>query len=73
MKNYRDSDNNSNISGYEYGEDWIRVYFKDDSEYEYTGSGVSQYTINQMKALADAGDGLNSFISKNKPPYSSKK
>jgi len=73
MKNYRDSDNNSNILGYEYGEDWIKVYFKDNSEYEYTDGSTSQFVINQMKHLADCGDGLNSYISKNKPPYSSKR
>ena len=73
MKTYRDGDNNSNIMGYEYGESWIRVYFRDNSEYEYTGGSCTQYTINQMKLLADQGDGLNSFISKNKPPYSSKR
>lgn len=72
MKTYRDYDNDSNIMGYEYGEDWIRVYFKDNSEYEYTGSSCTQYAINQMKLLADRGEGLNSFISKNKPPYSNK-
>ena len=73
MKTYRDWDNDSNIMGYEYGEDWIRVYFKDNSEYEYASGGCTQYVINQMKLLADQGDGLNAFISKNKPAYSSKR
>jgi len=73
MKIYRDYDNDSNIIGYEYGEDWIRIYFKDNSEYEYVGGGCTQYMINKMKYLADQGDGLNAFINKNKPPYSSKR
>jgi len=73
MKTYRDRDNNSNIAGYEYGEDWIRIYFKDDSEYEYSSEYVTQYMIDQMKYLADQGDGLNAYINKNKPKYSSKK
>lgn len=73
MKPYRDSDNNSNIEAYEYGDNWITIRFKDDSEYEYTGNGVSFYVLNQMKALADAGDGLNAFINEHKPPYSSKR
>ena len=34
MKNYTDRDNNSNIEGYEYGEDWIRVYFKDNLRHQ---------------------------------------
>lgn len=73
MKTYKDSNSNSNILGYEYGEDWIRIYFKDNSEYEYTGNSVSFYVLNQMKQLADLGDGLNAFINKEKPPYSSKR
>ena len=73
MKTYKDTDSDSNIEAYEYGEDWITIRFKDSSEYEYTGSGVTPYMLNQMKALADAGDGLNAFINENKPPYSSKR
>lgn len=73
MKTYRDSDNDSNIKGYEYDENWIRVYFKDDSEYEYSDGTVTQYMIDQMKHLADSGDGLNAFINQHKPRYSSKK
>ena len=73
MKTYRDWDNDSNILGYEYGEDWIRIYFKDNSEYEYSGNGCGQYQINQMKYLADHGDGLNAYINKEKPPYSNKR
>lgn len=73
MKPYRDWDNDSNILGYEYGENWIKIYFKDNSEYEYSEGLVTQFMINQMKHLADHGDGLNAFINKNKPRYSSKK
>ena len=73
MKPYKDYNNNSNIEAYEYGDKWITVRFKDNSEYEYIGEGISFYTLNQMKALADAGDGLNAFINKNKPPYKSKR
>ncbi|HCC06182.1 TPA: hypothetical protein DEP94_02410 [Candidatus Nomurabacteria bacterium] len=73
MKTYTDGDNDSNIMGYDYGESWIRVYFKDNSEYEYAGGEVGQYVIDQMKYLADSGEGLNSFIGKNKPKYSSKR
>jgi hypothetical protein len=73
MKPYRDTDNDSNIEAYEYGEDWITIRFKDDSEYEYEGSRITHYKLNQMKVLADRGDGLNAFINENKPPYSSKR
>lgn len=72
MRPYRDSDNNSNILGYEYGEDWIRIYFKNNSKYEYQDGPVGQFIINKMKYLADQGDGLNAFINEHKPKYSSK-
>lgn len=73
MKTYKDYDNDSNIEAYDYGEDWITIRFKDATEYEYEGEHVSFYVLNQMKALADAGEGLNAFVNENKPPYSSKK
>lgn len=73
MKPYRDGDNDSNIEAFEYGDDWITIRFKDNSEYAYTSDRVSFYVLAQMKSLADAGDGLNAFINKNKPPYSSKR
>ncbi len=73
MKPYKDSDKNSNIEAYEYGDDWIAICFKDKSEYKYTTSRVRFNVLNQMKLLADRGDGLNAFINKEKPLYSSKK
>ncbi|MBL4644628.1 MAG: hypothetical protein JKX80_02055 [Candidatus Pacebacteria bacterium] len=73
MQSYKDTDNDSNIEAYEYDENSITIRFKDNSEYEYIGDSVSFYVLNQMKALADAGDGLNAFINENRPPYSSKR
>jgi hypothetical protein len=73
MQPYTDRDNNSNIQGYRYSSDWIVVYFKDSSEYTYTVSSAGSSTINTMKNLADSGDGLNSFISTNRPAYESKR
>ena len=72
MKQYIDSDNNSNISAYEYSDDFIVVEFKDGLEYKYTYASAGSYNIEEMKRLADSGDGLNSFISKNKPDYETK-
>ncbi len=73
MKPYKDSDNDSNIEAYEYGDNWITIRFKDDSEYDYSDEVVSHYVLNQMKLLADEGDGLNTFINKNKTRYKSKR
>lgn len=73
MKSYRDAGGDSGVSAYEYGADWIRVQFKDNAVYEYTSSSAGQGNIDTLKSLADAGNGLNSFINKNvKKRYSQK-
>lgn len=72
MKSYFDSDNNSNIDAYEYGDDYITVRFKNSSIYTYTCMSAGSSAIEEMKRLADCGDGLNSYISKYKPRYQSK-
>lgn len=72
MKSYFDSDNNSNIEAYEYGDDSIAIRFKDRSVYAYTYMSAGSSTIEEMKRLADCGDGLNSYISRYKPGYQSK-
>lgn len=64
MRKYRDYDHDSNVSEYEYGEDYIRVQFKDGSTYEYTSASAGTSNIEEMKRLADCGDGLNSFINR---------
>jgi len=72
MRHYIDSDSDSNINAYDYGEDFIVVEFKDGSKYEYTYDSAGSYMVEQMKGLADRGDGLNSFISTHKPRYARK-
>ncbi len=69
MKHYIDSNNNSNVRSYDYGDNWIIIEFKDGSIYKYTYFSSGSYNIEEMKRLADRGDGLNSFISKSKPSY----
>jgi hypothetical protein len=65
MKVYRDINANSGISAYDYGVDWIKVRFKDGKTYEYQASKIGLAYITAMKELADAGDGLNSYIMRN--------
>lgn len=65
MKAYRDINGNSGISAYDYGDDWIKVQFKGGDTYEYQASKIGQARITAMKAFADAGDGLNSYIKRN--------
>jgi len=65
MTPYSNIGGDSNVSAYEYAGDWIQVQFKDGSVYEYTGSSAGQGNISTMKRLADAGQGLNSYIQRN--------
>jgi len=49
---------------YEIGDNSIKVQFCDGSLYLYNNQSAGSHNIEQMKALAIAGRGLNSFISK---------
>ena len=62
MKAYKDINGDSGISAYDYGDDWINVRFKDGKTYEYQASKIGQAHITAMRTLADASDGLNSYI-----------
>jgi hypothetical protein len=64
MTIYKDIDNDSGVSTYEYGADYIVVQFKDGGKYEYTHQSAGMQNIEQMKLLADQGDGLNAFINR---------
>ena len=65
MKAYRDIDGDSGILAYDCSDDWIKVQFRDGKIYEYQASKIGQAHITAMKSLADAGDGLNSYIKRN--------
>lgn len=74
MESYRDWDNDSGVIAYEIGDDYIIVEFRSGRErlykYTYISSGVSN--VEEMKRLAQIGDGLNEFIVENKINYESK-
>lgn len=72
MQKYNDINNDSNIESFEIGEDFIEVEFKDGSIYKYTYFSAGAHCVEEMKKLALNHNGLNSYISKNKPNYSSK-
>lgn len=65
MKTYRNIDGDSGIVAYDYGNDWIIVQFKNGQAYEYQASKIGQAHISAMKELADAGEGLHSYIMRN--------
>lgn len=73
MEAYGNLGGNSNVTAYEIGNDWIKVQFRDGAIYTYTYQSAGQVNIEQMKKLAAAGRGLNSFISSDvRKAYASK-
>lgn len=73
MESYKNLGGDSNVAAYEIGSDSIKVQFRDDTLYTYTYQSAGQSNIEQMKSLAIAGQGLNSFINRVvKKSYASK-
>lgn len=62
----------SSIRGYEYGDDYITVWFSNGSAYTYTSESCGDEHLSALKRLADAQSGLNTYLTKFKPPYASK-
>lgn len=62
MEIYKNLGGNSSARAYEIGNDSITVQFSDGTVYLYTYQSAGRDNIEQMKALAIAGRGLNSFI-----------
>lgn len=65
MTTYRNLDGNSNVLAFEANEDSILVIFKSGAcrNYLYNGVRPGRAIVEQMKALAAQGRGLNSYIS----------
>ena len=74
MKPYKNLGGDSGVEAYMNGDDFIIVQFKEGSDtyYKYTNASAGGVAIEQMQNLAIQGQGLNSYISVNKPPYTSK-
>lgn len=60
------------VRGYDYGDDYIIIYFKTGAVYQYTRSSCGDLHLETMKHLADAQSGLNSYLTRKKPPFASK-
>lgn len=74
MQRYKDINNDSNVSRFEIGNDFIIVEFKTGSfrTYTYTYISAGSEHVEKMKRLALNHNGLNSYIRRNNPKYSSK-
>lgn len=64
MERYANRGGDSNVVGYEIEPSSIKVQFGDGSVYLYTTQSAGSQKIEQMKNLAKAGQGLNSFINR---------
>jgi len=62
MQAYPNLGGNSNVKGYEIGEDFVRVRFADGLTYTYTLASCGSAHLGRLKAFARAGIGLNSYI-----------
>ncbi|WP_240732634.1 MULTISPECIES: hypothetical protein [Dyella] len=52
------------MASYESGEGFIRVRFMKDGLYEYTDATPGRLHVRNMRALAEAGIGLSTYISR---------
>ncbi len=62
MERYTNRGGDSNVFAYEIEQSSIKVQFRDGAVYLYTSQSAGAANLEQMKRLANAGQGLNSFI-----------
>lgn len=62
MPRYRDVDDDSGVYAYEIGDNYIDVEFKGGATYRYSCRSIGAANLQTMMRLAQAGEGLNSFI-----------
>jgi hypothetical protein len=65
MEKYQNLSGNSDVFGFDYGPDSITIQFKDKSVYLYNNASAGPEHIKNMKKLAAAGRGLNTYIQLN--------
>lgn len=69
MNRYGNLNGHSGVVAYELRPSGLRVKFVNGAVYEYTPASAGAQAIADMRALAQAGRGLSTFIAKQKPPY----
>ncbi len=65
MTKYENLSGNSGVTAYEIGNDWIKAQFLHEWIYLYTVESAGSSNIEEMKSLAQSGQGLSGFISRN--------
>lgn len=69
MKRYANLGGRSGVVAYELREGAVRVKFRGGDVYEYTEARAGKEAVVAMSALAHAGKGLSTYISRFKPPH----
>ena len=64
MEPYKDIGGDSGISAFELGRGTITIRFSDGGIYLYDGSRPGAAHVERMRALAIAGNGLNTYINR---------
>ncbi len=64
MTPYRDIDHDSGVAAFDIGPSYIDVQFKSGAVYRYSSASVGANNLAHMIQLAEAGEGLNSFINR---------
>ena len=64
MERYQNLEGESGVVAYEVGHDYIKVRFRNGVTYVYDHSAPGPEKVEQMKALAHAGRGLSTYISR---------
>lgn len=65
MPRYQNLGGDSGVASYEFDATSIEVTFATGGVYRYTYASAGAENIEQMKVLAENGQGLNSFINRN--------
>jgi hypothetical protein len=64
MKRYANLSGNSGVTGYQPGDDSILVRFVNGDIYEYNATSPGREHVQNMQLLAQAGEGLATYISR---------
>jgi hypothetical protein len=62
MKRYRAGQVDSGVAAYEWGPGWIAIRFHHGGTYLYDATHPGAGQVLDMQRLADAGEGLNTYI-----------
>ena len=65
MERYKNLGGNSSVIGFDINSDSIVVYFSDGTIYLYSYISAGSNNIEEMKSLAQKGQGLNHYIMTN--------